>query len=215
MDVWMWVVLIVVVAALVAVIVAAAAMMTRKRQSEQLQRDFGPEYDRALDEHGDRRQAESALKERRERVSKFRIRPLSADERSRFNNEWSDAQVRFVDDPAAAIGEADRLVQQVMRARGFPVADFEQNAADLSVEHPYVVEQYRAAHAISIKNDGGEADTEDLRQGMVHYRGLFAELANATGADDMPQPRREREDRSSREATHRPAGRLGNVQRRR
>ena len=174
-----WVLLVV---ALVAVAVAAWMFM-QKRKTEQLREDFGPEYGRAVEEHGDQRQAESALEARRERVEQLHIRPLSPSDREGFAESWRAAQARFVDDPAAAISEADRLVGEVMQARGYPVGDFEQRAADVSVDHPRVVEHYRAAHTIAMRNEDGHADTEDLRQAMVHYRALFEDLLETRGAE--------------------------------
>ncbi len=174
-----WVLLVV---ALVA-IAAAAWMFMQKRKTEQLREDFGPEYGRAVEEHGDRRQAESALEARRERVEQLDIRPLSPSDREGFAESWRAAQARFVDDPSAAISEADQLVGEVMQTRGYPVGDFEQRAADVSVDHPRVVEHYRAAHAIALRNEDGHADTEDLRQAMVHYRALFEDLLETRGAE--------------------------------
>lgn len=216
MDTWV-LILIIAIAAVVAVAIIFIAMNTmQKRQSEGLQNDFGPEYDRALESTGDRKQAESELRDRKERVKKYALRPLSSEDRKRFTDEWSVAQSRFVDDPSGAIGDADQLVQDAMNKRGFPVRDFEQNAADISVEHPYVVEHYRAAHEISVANENGKAETEDLRQAMVHYRSLFEELVNATGPEDIPARDTPAEgDRASGDDTHRPAGRLGQVRRRR
>lgn len=186
MDAWVWVVIIAVIAALVVLAAAAGAMLqSRRRQSERLRGDFGPEYDRAVGEYGDERSAERALRERKQRVEKLRLRPLSAGERGRFSEAWTGAQTRFVDDPNAAIGDANRLVDEAMRARGYPVGDFDQRAADISVDHPYVVEHYRAARDIARRNERGEAETEDLRQAMVHYRSLFTELLNTPG--DVPE----------------------------
>jgi hypothetical protein len=154
-------------------------MLTRKRRTEELRQHFGPEYERAVDEHGDRHEAEAALEARERRVEQLQIRSLSSQDRERFAEAWKSVQAQFVDDPAGATGEADRLVAEVMQTRGYPVGDFEQRADDISVDHPGVVENYRAAHKIAQRNERGEADTEDLRKAMVHYRALFEELLEA------------------------------------
>jgi FtsZ-interacting cell division protein ZipA len=183
---------IVIVAIVLIALIAGALVLARQRRSKQLQKGFGPEYDRAVEERGgDRRQAEAELRERRERRDEFDIRELEPAARDRYAERWRAAQRRFVDQPAPAVGEADALVMEVMRDRGYPVADdFEQRAADVSVDHPHVVEHYRAAHAISTRATAGEAGTEDLRQAMVHFRALFEELLGPDGgphADRAPQ----------------------------
>jgi hypothetical protein len=167
---------VILVVALLLALGAAAWLYLQKRKTEQLRGSFGPEYERAVHETGDRRTAEEQLAERQERVEQLHIRPLEADERDRFAERWRSAQAQFVDDPTGAITEADRLVAEAMQARGYPVGDFEQRAADVSVDHSEVVEHYRAAHAIAQQNDAGSAETEDLRQAMVHYRALFEDL---------------------------------------
>ena len=179
----------------IALIVAVLVLFMRQRQSQQLQEGFGPEYKRTVEERGgDRREAEAELKARRERREQFEVRPLDPAARDAYAERWRGVQGRFVDEPAPAVGEADHLVMEVMRDRGYPVADeFEQRAADVSVDHPQVVEHYRAAHAISIRATGGEAKTEDLRQAMVHFRALFQDLLDEGGAD---QPRATRDDRA-------------------
>ena len=164
------------VIALVVVIGVALWLYTRKRKTEQLRGSFGPEYERAVHETGDRRTAEDQLEGRKERVEQLKIRTLEPREREQFAESWRSAQAQFVDDPQGAITEADRLVAEVMQVRGYPVGEFEQRAADVSVEHPRVVEHYRAAHAIAQQNEQGEDGTEDLRQAMVHYRALFEDL---------------------------------------
>jgi hypothetical protein len=167
---------IVLVIALVAAIGAAIWFYMRNRRSAALQDRFGPEYDRALAEHRDQRQAERELEERAERVERLQIRPLARDERDRFAERWQSVQAQFVDDPTGATGEADQLVGEVMATRGYAVGDFEQRAADVSVNHPRVVEHYRAAHIIALRNARGDADTEQLRQALVHFRALFEDL---------------------------------------
>jgi hypothetical protein len=166
-------------------------LFMRQRQSQQLQEGFGPEYKRTVEERGgDRREAEAELKARKDRREQFEVRPLDPAARDAYAERWRSVQGRFVDEPAPAVGEADNLVMEVMRDRGYPVADeFEQRAADVSVDHPQVVEHYRAAHAISIRATGGEARTEDLRQAMVHFRALFQELLDERGTHDAPMTR--------------------------
>ena len=158
-------------------IAGTAFLYFQKRRTEHLHGRFGPEYDRAIDEFGDRQKAESELERRARRVSRFRIRDLSPEQREQFAAAWRADQARFVDEPQLALQQAHDLVTEVMRARGYPVsAEFEQNAADLSVEHPRVVEHYRVACDIAARRDRGEVATEDLRKAMVHYRSLFEDL---------------------------------------
>ena len=161
-------------------IAAAAYLYYQKQRSERLHGSFGPEYDRAVSEIGDRRKAESELERRAKRVEQFRIRPLAPEERARFAEAWRMDQTRFVDEPREAVIQAHQLVDEVMRVRGYPVSsEFEANAADLSVRHPRVVEHYREACAIADRQERGQANTEDLRAAMVHYRSLFEELLGA------------------------------------
>jgi hypothetical protein len=167
--------LIIIVLVLV-VIGLAAWILLQNRRSKHLRSKFGPEYQRTLHEYGDRRKAEADLERREARVERLDIRPLAPQDRDRFVQAWKTDQSRFVDDPKKAVVEADRLVMEVMRVRGYPVGDFEQRAADVSVDHPHVVEHYRAAHSIALNEQRGKATTEDLRKAMVHYRALFAEL---------------------------------------
>ena len=148
----------------------------RKARTQKLRSKFGPEYDKAIAEHRDRGHAESELQKRVARVAKFTILPLQAEDRSRFSEAWREEQSRFVDDPRAAVNHADTLVQDVMQRRGYPVGDFEQNAADLSVDHPRVVENYRIAHQIALREGQGAGSTEDLRKAMVSYHALFEDL---------------------------------------
>jgi ABC-type nickel/cobalt efflux system permease component RcnA len=169
-------VVIVLVIALVVAIGAAVWLFMRNRRSEQLQQRFGPEYERALETHHDQRKAERELEERADRVEHLNIRPLERDERERFSSRWQSVQAQFVDDPSGATDEADQLVGEVMATRGYPVGDFEQRAADVSVHHPMVVEHYRAAHTIAVRNARGDSDTEQLRQALMHYRALFDDL---------------------------------------
>jgi len=164
---------------LIAVIVIAAVAawgMLQKRRTTTLRSRFGPEYERAVGEYGNRSRAEKALERRAERTEKYQIRSLSREEQQRFSDEWRRAQGHFVDEPAGAIREADELVAEVMRTRGYPMADFDRRAEDLSVDHPHVIRNYRAAHDIALADQEGRSNTEDLRRGMVHYRELFDEL---------------------------------------
>ena len=175
MDNPMIIILVVAIVAALAII-AAAWMFMQKKRTEQLRSRFGPEYERVVETDGDRRRAEAVLVERQKRIEKLDIRPLSAEDRRRFEQAWLREQTRFVDDPRGAVAEADRLIGEAMRARGYPVGDFEQRAADISVDHPMVVENYRIAHDIALRDRRNEAGTEDLRKAMVHYRSLFEDL---------------------------------------
>jgi hypothetical protein len=161
------------------VVVIAALFIERKRRSERLKQQFGPEYDRTLRQHGDARHAEAALLEREKRVEKFSIRALSPIDRERYATEWANVQKRFVDDPSGAVTEAEKLVTAVMVARGYPMGDFEQRAADISVHYPGVVQNYRSARDITLRHAQGKSSTEDLRQSMVHFRSLFDELLDS------------------------------------
>lgn len=162
-----------------------AWLFLRKRRTGKLRAQFGgAEYDRTLKEDGSRRHAEAGLKERTERVEGLNIRPLAPGDRARFVESWRRVQARFVDGPGGAVTEADQLLGDVMSTRGYPVSDFEQRAADISVDHPLVLENYRTAHAIAVRQTEGKANTEDLRQAMIHYRTLFEELV---GEPEMAQ----------------------------
>ena len=162
--------------ALVAALVVIAILVAGRYRSRRLRETFGPEYERAVRRTDDRRRAESELEARQRRVQEFGIRDVRPDEATRYSTAWKAVQARFVDDPSVAVGEADRLVGEVMEARGYPAGDFEQRAADLSVDHATVVEQYREAHSIASRESADQADTEDLRRAMVHYRALFGDL---------------------------------------
>jgi hypothetical protein len=152
-------------------------LVHRKRRTERLRTQFGgAEYARAVQKDGNRRDAEARLEERSQRVEGFHVRPLAAEDRARFLESWRGVQSRFVDGPAGAVTEADILLGDVMSTRGYPISNFEQRAADISVDHPLVLENYRNAHEIALQQVRGQASTEELRQAMVHYRTLFEEL---------------------------------------
>jgi hypothetical protein len=174
MATWVW---IVIAAAVVIVVLLAVWMVaSSRRRTGQLKDRFGPEYDRTVEDADSRRKAERELREREAHRAQLDIRPLSPAARDRYAEQWQTTQTRFVDDPGAAVNDADRLVQQVMNERGYPTDDFEQRAADISVDYPHIVENYRAAHGTADAHKGGQASTEDLRQSLVHYRSLFEEL---------------------------------------
>ncbi len=162
--------------ALVALIAIAAWLFLRGRRSDRLQKRFGSEYARTVDVLGSRGKAESELKTREARAQQLTIVALTPSDAARFRQAWIDLQGRFVDNPKAVVAQADQLVRELMVKRGFPVGDFERRAADISVDHAAVVEHYRAAQAIAVRDQRGEASTEELRQAVVHFRALFDEL---------------------------------------
>ncbi len=172
-----------IIVALVAVaVIAIGAIWSRRRareRSAELQSQFGPEYDRAVVELGSQAKAERELAARARRVERFQSRELSVADRSRFGAAWNRIQAQFVDDPALAVSSAGELINEVMRARGYPTDDFEQRVSDLTVDHPSVVQHYRAAQALFESNRRGQSNTEELRQAVVHYRFLFADLLQA------------------------------------
>jgi FtsZ-interacting cell division protein ZipA len=159
-------------------LIGVAMLFMRKRRSEGLKDRFGAEYDTLAQRTGDPAKAEALLAKREKRVAAFTFTPLTSDQRDKFVGAWRSIQAQFVDDPQAAVGHADKLLGAVMQARGYPVADFAQRAADLSVDHAEVVQHYRTAHDIALRHERGEAGTEDLRQAMIHYRALFDDLVN-------------------------------------
>lgn len=180
-------VLILIAAAVAAV---AAVYAYRRRQSARLRTRFGGEYDRTIQRLGSQTRAEAELKQREARVAKLTIRPLSEDQATRFSEAWSRIQGQFVDSPKSAVVEADKLVTELMTARGYPMGDFERRASDISVDHPGVVESYRSARVIAGKNARGEADTEELRKALVHYRTLFADLLEVPTLQVVERPHR-------------------------
>jgi hypothetical protein len=175
MDQHQLTILIAVIAAVI-VIAIVSFLVARKRRSQNLREKFGPEYDRVLKEEGEVRKAEGVLELRARRREKFELRDLPEPRRAEFAERWRMVQEKFVDDPKGAVSRADGLIGELMAARGYPVADFEQRAADISVDHPVVVQNYRVAHEIALRHGRGQASTEDLRKAMVHYRSLFDEL---------------------------------------
>jgi len=169
--------IVIAVVAIVALVVLVLAINAfNRRRTQKLRAQFGPEYDRTVALAGGRTKAEARLAERSERVHKLNIRSLNSVERDAYLKEWGRVQALFVDSPAGAVVEADRLLGDLMTQCGFPVGDFEQRAADVSVDHPVVTQNYRAAHAIALRQASGQATTEDLRRAMIHYRALFDEL---------------------------------------
>lgn len=168
-------------------IAAAAWFYTQKQRTQQLRSKFGPEYDRTIRSEGDARHAERVLQERQKRIDRIQIRPLSEEERDRFARAWEQEQANFVDQPRQAVRNADRLVKEVMQTRGYPMGDFEQRAADVSVDHPVVVENYRVAHLIAQRDEQENVGTEELREAMIHYRALFADLLHDGGTRPIRQ----------------------------
>jgi hypothetical protein len=189
----LWVLGIVVVLALV---VLAAYLFHRKRESERLAARFGDEYDLAVKQHGSRAKAEAELRQRAARVEKLHIVPLAPGEGARFSSAWNKVQAEFVDNPRGAVTQADQLVRELMQKRGYPMGDFEHRAADISVDHPAVVRNYRAAQAIHARTLSGEVETEELRKAVVHYRALFDELLEVRTEPPQRMPGRPMEARS-------------------
>jgi hypothetical protein len=169
---------IILVIAIIAISVAAWALFQRDR-TRKLKAHFGPEYDRVLQHEKSARHAEAILDDRRKRVAKYHIRPLTGEERDHFAAEWRRVQEHFVDNPRSAVSQADGLINEALRARGYPMNDFEQQAADLSVDYPSVVENYRIAHEIAMDDKHAAVSTEDLRKAMQHYRSLFEDVLGA------------------------------------
>jgi hypothetical protein len=174
-----------------ALLVVAGWLILRRRETQTLEKRFGPEYNRAVDELGSRAKAEAELKARQKRVEQLHIMPLAPADASRFSEAWRALQGRFVDNPKGVLTEADQLVRDLMQKRGYPMGDFDRRAADISVDHPAVVDHYRAAHEIALRDRRGEVDTEGMRQAVIHYRALFAELLEV-------EPPRTQEPRTAR-----------------
>lgn len=174
MDNTLMIVIVVLVVVIAGVILGF--VFSRRKRSEKLQEKFGPEYDRTVQTMGDEKKAQTELNERQKYVETLEIRTLSVSERERYLADWTAVQSKFVDEPGQAIIDADRLIMEVMQLRGYPVSDFEQRAADISVKYPGLVSNYRGAREIADKNKLGQANTEELRQAMIYYRSLFEEL---------------------------------------
>lgn len=186
MPIWGWILIAVLVLVAVIAALASRSMLSRKR-TERLKGHFGPEYDRTLDDVGEQRAAEHQLLERERKRKKLDIRPLSDPVREQYATQWRTVQTAFVDDPSGAVGDADTLVTQVLRDRGYPVDDFDERAADISVDHPDVVENYRRAHRIYLAGQDGIGDTENQREALVHYRALFDKLLEPEAHDERPE----------------------------
>jgi len=175
MPVWVWIVIAAMVIVIAVVLVVATSAGRRKR-TERLKERFGPEYERTVSDAGEQQAAEKELVARERKRDKLDIQPLTPEAREGYAHRWRTVQTAFADKPSSAVGDADGLVTEVMRERGYPVDDFDQRAADISVDHPTVVENYRAAHAIHLAQQQGDVDTEEQRQAFVHYRALFEKL---------------------------------------
>ncbi len=183
MSTTIWI-LVAIAVAIVILAIVTWVVVSRSR-TERLRARFGPEYGRELEKTHDQRQVEGSLKDHWKRVERLHIRPLLPNDRARFVASWGRIQERFIDDPGVAVMDADRLLADVMSARGYPAdyADFEQRAADISVDHPFVVEDYRTAHSVAALQARGKASTEELRQAMIHYRSLLEELVGDQRGD--------------------------------
>lgn len=190
MPVWGWVL----IAAAIVVIAAVAIVVTRsansRKRTERLKERFGPEYERTVGEAGEQSGAEDELAARERKRDKLDIIPLPPGAREKYADSWRTVQTAFVDNPSSAVGDADRLVTQVMRDRGYPIDDFDQRAADISVDHPKVVENYRTAHSIYLLQEEGDVGTEDQREAFVHYRALFEKLLETDKDKDNPKEAR-------------------------
>src|SRR5690349_1636979 len=180
MSTWVW---IVIAAVVVLVLVAIVWSALRAKRRRQLQDTFGREYDRTVEQAGGRRAAEQELLDRKKQHEQLDIRPLSPESRDRYVRRWQSTQARFVDDPKGAVAEADQLVQEVMQERGYPTKDFDRRVADISVDHPDLVEKYRTADGVARASERGEASTEDMRHSVRHYRALFAVLLETDDGD--------------------------------
>lgn len=198
MPTWSWIVIAAVVVIIVLLAVVVGASMMRQKRSERLREQFGPEYEHAVEKAGGQRAAERELLARERKHNKLKINELSPESRTRYVEAWGVTQAGFVDNPSKSVGEADRLVTEVMRERGYPIDDFEQRAADISVDHPKVVEHYRAAHILHLAQDQGEIGTEAQREALVHYRALFEQLVgNAPESHAGPETRTGRDTRTA------------------
>ena len=195
MPVWGWILIAVLVVIAVLAIIASRAISGRKR-TERLKGRFGPEYERTVGEAGDQNAAEKELAARERKREKLDIVPLPPEARAKYTDSWRTVQIEFVDNPSSAVAAADRLVIHVMRERGYPIDDFDQRAADISVDHPKVVENYRTAHGIYLAQEQGEIGTEDQREAFVHYRELFEKLLETDENNDEPNKDEPKETRA-------------------
>ena len=180
MPVWEWILIAASVVVVVAVVIVAASVVGSRKKTQRLRQHYGSEYERLVSETGDQKAAEKELTARERKRDKLDIVSLTPAAVSDFSTRWHQVQTGFVDNPSTAVGVADRLVTEVMRTRGYPVDDFDQRAADISVDHPHVVDNYRAAHGIHLSQQHGDVDTEQQREAFVHYRALFEELLETT-----------------------------------
>lgn len=195
MDTTMLVIIGLFVLAVLGAVAVAIWFFTKTQRTKALRSKFGPEYNRAVRAEGGTGDAEQLLQERQKRVAKLNIQPLSDKQRTEFADAWEHAQAQFVDDPEAAVANADVLVQEVMSLRGYPVTDFEQRVADVSVDHPAVVQNYRIAHEIAARHEREGVGIEKLREAMIHYRSLFADLLHDGGLEPIRQVVREEVER--------------------
>jgi hypothetical protein len=192
MPTWSWLVIAVAAVILVALAMLVARAVRRRKRTERLKSHFGPEYDRAVIESGEQGTAEKELVARERKRQKLDIVVLTPDSRAEYVEHWRTVQTAFVDNPSRAVGDADRLVTEVMRERGYPVDDFDQRAADISVDHPNVVEHYRAAHIIHLAQEKGDIGTEAQREAFVHYRALFEKLLETEHKTEKDTPKEAR-----------------------
>jgi hypothetical protein len=192
MPAWSWIVIAVVVVIVVALAMLVARSVSRRKRTERLKNHFGPEYDRAVGESGEQGTAEKELVARERNRQKLDIVVLTPESRAKYAEHWRTVQTAFVDNPSRAVGDADRLVTEVMRERGYPVDDFDQRAADISVDHPNVVEHYRAAHIIHLAQEKGDIGTEAQREAFVHYRALFEKLLETEHKTEKDTPKEAR-----------------------
>ncbi len=190
MPVWGWILIAAAIVVIAAIAIVVARSATSRKRTERLKERFGPEYERTLGETGEQRAAEAELASRERRRDKLNIVALSPRAREKYAASWRALQTAFIDNPSSAVGDADRLVIEVMRERGYPIDDFDQRAADISVDHPAVVDNYRAAHRISLSQQQGNVDTEQERQAFVHYRALFEKLLETDKDQDNSQEAR-------------------------
>ena len=192
MPAWSWIVIAAAVVIVVAMAVIVARSVNRRKRSERLKNHFGPEYERAVGEAGDQRAGEKELVARERKRQKLDIVALAPEAHAKYAERWRTVQTAFVDNPSRAVGDADRLVTQVMRDRGYPVDDFDQRASDISVDHPDVVEHYRAAHILHMAQERGDIGTEAQREAFVHYRALFEKLLATDLETDKDTPKEAR-----------------------